>query len=123
MKFFHEYLTAKNHQLISQKSSILDVRLGSKYILSIELLLDRFGQSNKFQKKSKKKFRDIQQMTKHRPLGCVLQVLSDTYPVWSNRIFLGNVPATLEEDVLATSRKPIFADWVGQKMLKCLRFC
>ena len=31
------------------------------------MLLDRFGQSNKFQKKKKKKFRDIQQMTPHRP--------------------------------------------------------
>ena len=50
-----------------QKSSILEVRLGSKYTLSIELLLDRFGQLIKFRKKSKKKFRDIQQMTPHRP--------------------------------------------------------
>ena len=47
-----------NTQLILQESSILEVRLGSKYILSIDLLLDRFGQSNKFRKKSKKKFRD-----------------------------------------------------------------
>ena len=31
--------------------------------MSIELLLDRSGQSNKFQKKSKKKFSVIQQMT------------------------------------------------------------
>ena len=47
----------KNHSLNSQKSSILEIRLGSKYALSIELLLDRFRLSNKFEKK--KKFRDI----------------------------------------------------------------
>ena len=41
--------------------------MGSKYTLSTELLLDRFGPSNKFRKKSKEKFRDIQQMTPHRP--------------------------------------------------------
>ena len=35
--------------------------------MSIELLLDWFGQSNKFPKKSKMKFRDIQQMTPHCP--------------------------------------------------------
>ena len=35
--------------------------------MSIELLLDRVGQLIKFRKKSKKKFRDIQQMTPHRP--------------------------------------------------------
>ena len=39
------------------------MQLGSKYTLSIKLLLDRTGQSNKFRKKSKKTFRDIQQMT------------------------------------------------------------
>ena len=44
-----------------------EVRLGSQYTLSVELLLDRFGQLNNFQKKSKKKFRDIQLMTTHRP--------------------------------------------------------
>ena len=41
--------------------------LGSKYILSIELRLDKSCQSNKFRKKSKKKLKDIQQMTQHRP--------------------------------------------------------
>ena len=57
----------KSHSLNSQKSSVLEVWLGSEHTLSIELLLDRFGQSNKFQRKKKKKFRDIQQMTPHRP--------------------------------------------------------
>ena len=36
-------------------------------MLSIESLLDRFGQSNNFRKWSTKKFRDIQQMTQQRP--------------------------------------------------------
>ena len=36
--------------------------MGSKYTLSIELLLDGSGQSNKFWKKTKEKFRDLQQM-------------------------------------------------------------
>ena len=58
-------LTDKGHSLISQKTSILEVRLGCKYALSIELFLCRFGQSKKFHKKSKKKIRDIQQMTTH----------------------------------------------------------
>ena len=57
----------ESHTLISQKSSILEVRMDSKYTLSIKLLLYRFGQLNKFWKKSKKKFRDIQQMTTHCP--------------------------------------------------------
>ena len=35
--------------------------------MSIELLLDWFGQSNKFPKKIKMKFRDIQQMSPHCP--------------------------------------------------------
>ena len=30
------------------KCSILEVSLGSHYTLSVEMLLDRFGQSNKF---------------------------------------------------------------------------
>ena len=60
-------MTDKKHSLILQKRSILEVRLCSKYTLSIELFLDRFCQWNKFQKKSKKKFRDIQQMTPYRP--------------------------------------------------------
>ena len=38
--------------------------------LSSELLLDRFGQFNKFRKKSKKKFRDIQEMTHIVPKTC-----------------------------------------------------
>ena len=48
--------------------------------MSIELLLDRFGQSNKFRKKSKEKFRDIQQMDIvpkmcfHGRLGDVLRI-------------------------------------------------
>ena len=36
------------------------VSLDSKYTLSIELPLDRFGESSKFRKESKKKFRGIQ---------------------------------------------------------------
>ena len=60
-------LTTQSPQLISQKSSILEVRLGSKYTMSIELLLDRFDQSNNFRKKSKKKFRDTQQLTPQHP--------------------------------------------------------
>ena len=36
-------------------SSFLEVWLGSQYTLSVEMLLDRFGQSNKFWKKSLKK--------------------------------------------------------------------
>ena len=50
-----------------RKSFILEVPLGFKYTLSTELFLDRFGQSNKFRKKSKRKFKDIQQMTPHLP--------------------------------------------------------
>ena len=38
-------LTGENHQLISQNNSILQVPLGCKYILNIELLLDRFETS------------------------------------------------------------------------------
>ena len=46
---------------------MLEVQLGSKYTLSIEFILNRFGQSNKFQKKSKMKFWDIELVTLHRP--------------------------------------------------------
>ena len=46
---------------------MLEVRLGSKYTLSTELLLYRLGQSNKSRRKSKKKFSDIQQMITHCP--------------------------------------------------------
>ena len=67
--FSPKQLTNKSHSLISQKKAIIEIRLGYKYTLSIELPLYRFGQSNKFQKKSKKKFRDIQQMTPHCPKG------------------------------------------------------
>ena len=44
----------------------MKIIVGSKYIFCIELLLDKFRQSNKFRKKSKKKLKDIQQMTRHR---------------------------------------------------------
>ena len=40
--------------------------MGSKYTQSTELLLERFGQSNKVRKKGKKKFWDIQLMTPRR---------------------------------------------------------
>ena len=43
-----------------RKCSILEVSLGSKYTLSVAMLLDRFGQSNKFWKKSYKKYWNIQ---------------------------------------------------------------
>lgn len=49
-----------------EEISILEVQLGYKYALNIGLFLDRSGQSNKFQNKSKNKFRGIQQMTLHR---------------------------------------------------------
>ena len=42
-----------------RKCTILEVWLVSQYILSVEMLLDRFGQSNKFWKKSSNKFWDI----------------------------------------------------------------
>ena len=58
---------AKSHKLILQTKFILDFWLSSKYTLSIELLLDRFGQSNKLRKESKKEFRDIQQKIPHCP--------------------------------------------------------
>ena len=64
MKLFHENSwRLKTIHKFCKKSSMLEVRLGYKYTLSIELLLDRFCQSNKLQRKSKKKCRDIQQMT------------------------------------------------------------
>ena len=44
---------------LRRKRTILEVWLGSQYILSVEMLLDRFGQSNKFWKKSSNKFWDI----------------------------------------------------------------
>ena len=40
--------------------SILNVWLGPQYTLSVNMLLDRFGQLNKFWKKNLKKFWDIQ---------------------------------------------------------------
>ena len=48
---------------------MLEVWLGSKYTLSIKLLLDRFGQSDKVWKKNnnKKKIRDIYHITLHCP--------------------------------------------------------
>ena len=60
-----------------QKGSILEVRLDANYTLSIELFLDRFGQSNKFRKKSKKKFRNIQKMTPIVPKTCFQGPLGD----------------------------------------------
>ena len=56
-----------------RKSSILEVWLDSKYTLSVELLLDRFGQWNNFRKKNKEKFGEIQQMTPHRPKDLKVQ--------------------------------------------------
>ena len=53
--------------LIFPKNSFLQVKLGSKQTLSIKLLSYRFDQSNKFRKKSKRKFRDIERMILHRP--------------------------------------------------------
>ena len=50
-----------------QKSSILEVQLCSRYTLSIEIFLDRLGQSNKLWNRSKKKFRDIEQKTPNCP--------------------------------------------------------
>ena len=38
----------------------LEVSLGFQYTLSVKMLLDRFGQSNKFWKKSEKKVWDMQ---------------------------------------------------------------
>ena len=55
----------------------MEVRPGSKYTLSIELLLYGFGQSNKFRKKNKKKFRDIQQITNIVPKTCFEGPLGD----------------------------------------------
>ena len=64
--------------------------------MSIELLLDRFGQSSKFRKKSKKKFTDIQQSTPHRPYDVFSRSsrrrpenVFRTSPGWSHRIFTG----------------------------------
>ena len=51
--------------------------------MSIEFLLDRFGESNRFRKKCKKKFRDIQQIN----------------PIIPKMFFQGNLG-----DVLGTSR-------------------
>ena len=53
-------LTAKSPKLNLQKTFILEVRLGSKYASIVLLILDRYGQLNKFEKKNKMKFRDIQ---------------------------------------------------------------
>ena len=75
------------------------VWLGSKYTLNIELPLDRFGQSNKFRKKSKKKFRDIQQMTPHLPSD-VFSRSSRGYP----------------ENVLGTSRINSPGTYVGRQI-------
>ena len=58
---------ANSLKLILQTKFILDVWLSSKYTLSIQLLLDRFGQSSKLRKESKKEFRDIQQKIPHCP--------------------------------------------------------
>ena len=63
MRFFHESSwRLKSYELISQKMlhlrrkyTTLEVWLGSQYILSVEMLLDRFGQWNKFWKKPLKK--------------------------------------------------------------------
>ena len=138
-------LTTQGPQLILQKSFILEVRLGSKYTLSIELLLDRFDQSNNFRKKSKKKFRDTQQMTPQRPkdllwrsfrgrpekalgypghaldvrLGRPLYAISAR----SRDVQIGSLREVLEKlewDVPETSLGPIFAGWVKPKKLGLL---
>ena len=44
---------------LCRKCTILEVWPVSQYILRVEMLLDRFGQSNKFWIKSSKKFLDI----------------------------------------------------------------
>ena len=143
-------LTTQSPQLISQKSSILEVRLGSKYTMSIELLLDRFDQSNNFRKKSKKKFRDTQQLTPQHPkdvlwrsfrgrpdkaLGCpgsmsqghALDVrLGRPLDAISGRPRDGQIGSLrevlekLEWDVPETSSGPIFAGWVKPKKLGLL---
>ena len=53
-------LTSKSPKLNLQKTFILEVRLGSKYAKIVLLILDRYGQLNKFEKKNKMKFRDNQ---------------------------------------------------------------
>ena len=60
MNFFDQNIQQLKTISFAEKSSILKVRLDSKYNLSIEFLLDRFGKSKKFRKKRKNKFRDIQ---------------------------------------------------------------
>ena len=57
-------------------SMILEVQLGSQYTLSVvEWLLDRFAQSNKFWKKTKKKLCGIWPMIPPPPPHCPLDVL------------------------------------------------
>ena len=96
----------------------LHLRLGSKYTLSIELILDRFRQSNKLRTKSKEKFRDIQQMIPNRSSDVFSRSSSGyhlktspgrqmgTSSGWSNRIFRG-LPGDLgggqPQDVLGTN--------------------
>ena len=133
--------------------SNLEVRLGSKYTLSI-------GLSNKFQKKSKK-LRGIKQMTTYcpkdvfqrssrgrpenvlgtsestsqgrsldvrlgRPLDVILgrpQGVRLERPRDGQIGYLGNVLATLEADVLGTSWGPIFAGWVDTFVSDLLILC
>ena len=67
-----------------RKCPILEVSLGSQYTLSFEMLLDRFGQSNRFWKKSYKLCWNIQSWVLWRSwglpmnvrLGCPLDVIS-----------------------------------------------
>ena len=60
MNFFDQNIQQLKTISFAEKSSILKVRLDSKYNSSIEFLLDRFGKSKNFRKKRKNKFRDIQ---------------------------------------------------------------
>ena len=128
--FSRKQLTAKSHELILQNSSILEVRLGTKYTLSIELLLARFHQSNKFRKKSTKK---IQGHLTNDATSSVIRALKvlrinlpgtflghqirtspgrhfGTSPGWSNRIFRGTSWGSWR----GMSWGPVFADWEGR---------
>ena len=79
----------KTHSLISQKSSILEIRLCSKHTLNTELLLYRYGQSNKFRKLKS----SIQEMASLYPKDVFLRSSRGcqigTSPGWWNRILSG----------------------------------